>query len=58
MLQQGRALALHGTSLWARIGAPWNLTLTINGTPQQLPTQTGNVLINQHGARPTGLLHR
>jgi len=52
MLQQGRALALRGTSLWARIGAPWNLTLTVNGTPQQLPAQTGNVLIDQHGAHP------
>jgi cytoskeleton protein RodZ len=53
MLQQGRALALRGTSLWTRIGAPWNLTLTVNGTPQQLPAQTGNVLIDQHGpSRP------
>ena len=51
-LQQGRALALRSTSLWARIGAPWNLTLTLNGKPQQLPTRTGNVLIDQNGARP------
>lgn len=51
-LQQGRALALRGTSLWARIGAPWNLTLTLNGKPQKLPTRTGNVLIDQKGARP------
>ena len=51
-LQQGRALALRGTSLWGRIGAPWNLTLTLNGKPQQLPTRTGNVLIDQNGARP------
>ena len=52
MLQQGRALTLRDRSLWARIGAPWNLTLTINGRPQQLPAQTGNVLIDQHGANP------
>jgi hypothetical protein len=52
MLKQGRALALRGRSLWARIGAPWNLTLTINGTPRQLPAQTGNVLIDHHGAHP------
>jgi cytoskeleton protein RodZ len=51
-LQQGRTLALHGPRLWARIGAPWNLTLTINGTPRQLPAQTGNVLIDHHGAHP------
>jgi hypothetical protein len=29
------------------------LTLEINGKPQTLPAQTGNILIDAHGARST-----
>lgn len=50
-LAPGRALTLHAAGAWARIGAPWNLTLTVDGVPQQLPARIGNVLVGRNGAR-------
>jgi hypothetical protein len=52
-LEQGRRVALHAPGLWARIGAPWNVTLTVDGVQQALPSQLGNVLVDRSGTRPT-----
>jgi transcriptional regulator with XRE-family HTH domain len=38
--------------LWLRIGAPWNLELSLNGKPATaLPPGPGNVLVNRSGLR-------
>jgi hypothetical protein len=38
--------------LWLRIGAPWNLELSLNGEPATaLPPGPGNVLVNRSGLR-------
>jgi hypothetical protein len=38
--------------LWLRIGAPWNLELSLNGKPATaLPPRPGNVLVNRSGLR-------
>jgi cytoskeleton protein RodZ len=50
-LQQGQRVSLHETRFWARLGAPWNLSLTINGKAQTLPRVTGNVVIDGHGIK-------
>jgi cytoskeletal protein RodZ len=50
-LQQGQRVSLHETRFWARLGAPWNLSLTINGKAQTLPRVTGNVIIDAHGIK-------
>jgi len=50
-LQQGQRVSLHGARFWARLGAPWNLSLTINGTTQTLPRATGNLIIDAHGIK-------
>jgi hypothetical protein len=38
--------------LWLRIGAPWNLELSLNGKPDTaLPPGPGNVLVERSGVR-------
>jgi cytoskeleton protein RodZ len=53
VLTQGQRLLFRATKLWVRLGAPTALTLEINGKPQTLPAQTGNILIDAQGARST-----
>ena len=39
--------------LWLRIGAPWNLDLSLDGSPAtNLPTGPGNVLVTRSGLSP------
>ena len=49
-LEQGRTAHFASTRLWIRIGAPWNVDVTLNGKAVQLPTSTGDVVDT-----PTGL---
>ena len=45
-------LAPRRPQLWLRIGAPWNLNLTLNGKPATaLLSRPGNILINRSGPR-------
>jgi cytoskeletal protein RodZ len=44
-LQQGEHVALEGRRFWARVGAPWNLAVTVDGKPYRLPTAVGDVTI-------------
>jgi len=41
--------------LWIRLGAPWNLNATIAGrvVSNQLPQQTGNILVTAGGVHPS-----
>ena len=50
-LAQGATLRLPvGTALWVRIGAPWNLDLSVGGRPVAgLPTTAANVLVSRSG---------
>lgn len=50
-LAQGRTLRLAvGRVLWVRIGAPWNLDLSIAGKPvARLPTGPADVLVSKSG---------
>lgn len=48
-LQQGGSVTLHGARLWARIGAPWNVSLSIGGRTQTLPRTVSDVLLTAHG---------
>lgn len=46
-------LAQNRPRLWVRIGAPWNLELTLNGKPAAaLPPGPGNVLVTRSGLHP------
>ena len=50
-LAQGSTLRLPvGRALWVRIGAPWNLDLSVAGRPVTgLPTAPANVLVSKSG---------
>ena len=50
-LAQGRTLRLPvGRALWVRIGAPWNLDLSVAGRAVGgLPTAPANVLVSKSG---------
>ncbi|HVM57256.1 MAG TPA: RodZ domain-containing protein [Gaiellaceae bacterium] len=54
VLEQGASLRLRvGSGLWVRMGAPWNLELTVAGHPAAgLPTAPGNVLVSTTGIAP------
>jgi cytoskeleton protein RodZ len=53
-LQQGQSARFAGARLWVRIGAPWNVDATLNGTRVQLPTATGDVLVTKSGVQALG----
>jgi cytoskeleton protein RodZ len=54
MLPAGDSLHFARRRLWIRIGAPWNLTVRLNGrVVRALPEQTGNILVTRAGVRPT-----
>jgi hypothetical protein len=45
-------LATGRPRLWLRIGAPWNLELSLNGKPiAALPRVPGNVVVSRGGVR-------
>jgi hypothetical protein len=51
VLQQGQTLPLTlAPRVWLRVGAPWNLDVTVAGRPATgLPTQVGDVLLTRAG---------
>jgi len=52
MLYQGQSRRFSQRSVWVRIGAPWNLDVTLNGKPvRTLPTVTANLLVTGAGAK-------
>jgi cytoskeleton protein RodZ len=53
-LQQGETVRFTGTSLWMRLGAPWNLEATLNGKPAQLPAAIGDVIVSPSAVRIVG----
>jgi hypothetical protein len=54
VLQQGQTLPLTlAPRLWARVGAPWNLDVTVAGKPVTgLPATVGDVMLAPGGLRP------
>ena len=48
-LQPGASVRFAGKRLWIRIGAPWNLSATLNGKPARLPGAVANVLVTRAG---------
>jgi len=54
VLEQGASLRLPvGGGLWVRMGAPWNLDLTVAGRAAAgLPTAPANVLVSKSGVGP------
>jgi cytoskeleton protein RodZ len=53
-LEPGQSARFAGSRLWVRIGAPWNVDVTLNGKPVQLPTATGDVLVTPAAVRSLG----
>ena len=53
-LEPGQSARFAGTRLWVRIGAPWNVTATLNGKAVQLPAATGDVLVTPAAVRALG----
>jgi cytoskeleton protein RodZ len=52
-LAEGEQVRVAGRRLWVRIGAPWNLDVTLNGRRLKgLPEDTGNVLVTATGVAP------
>jgi cytoskeleton protein RodZ len=49
-LQTGETARFSGKRLWIRIGAPWNVTATLNGKALTLPSALGNVVVTPSGA--------
>ena len=49
MLEPGQTARFVGTRFWMRVGAPWNVDATLNGTRAQLPASTGNVVVTASG---------
>jgi hypothetical protein len=45
-LQPGEHVSLDGRRFWLRIGAPWNLAVTVDGRPYRLPSAVGDVTID------------
>jgi cytoskeleton protein RodZ len=48
-LEAGERTRFVARRLWLRLGAPWNLTATLNGEPVPLPGTTANVLVTRGG---------
>jgi len=53
-LEPGQSARFVGARLWVRIGAPWNVTATLNGKPVGLPRRTGDVLVTPAAVRSLG----
>lgn len=53
LLTAGKTLRFHRQGLWIRIGAPWNLDVSVNGRKLRgLPPDTGNVLVAGSALHP------
>jgi cytoskeleton protein RodZ len=50
-LEAGERARFVAPRLWIRLGAPWNLTATLNGQPLSLPGTTTNVLVTPRGIK-------
>lgn len=50
-LKEGERARFAARRLWIRLGAPWNLTATLNDKPASLPGTTANVLITPRGVQ-------
>ncbi|MGH3083148.1 MAG: helix-turn-helix domain-containing protein [Gaiellaceae bacterium] len=48
-LETGERARFVGHRLWIRLGAPWNLTATLNGKLVSLPERTANILVTPRG---------
>jgi hypothetical protein len=48
-LEQGASVRFVSKRMWMRIGAPWNVDVTLNGRAVGLPATTGNVLVTPAG---------
>jgi cytoskeletal protein RodZ len=52
VLAAGTHIRLTGRRLWADVGAPWNLSVKVNGHPQALPAHVHrHLLVNRSGVR-------
>lgn len=51
MLEEGGSLRFAGRRLWIRLGAPQNLSASVNGKPVRLPADTANVVVTRAGVR-------
>jgi hypothetical protein len=40
---------LQAGRLWIRLGAPWNLTATLNGRPLSLPDRVASIVVTPSG---------
>jgi transcriptional regulator with XRE-family HTH domain len=49
ILEAGERARFVGRRLWIRLGAPWNLTATLNGKPISLPDRIANVIVTPRG---------
>ena len=53
MVATGDSQRFVGRRFWIRMGAPWNLDVSLNKRPvRTLPRQTSNVLVTRAGLRP------
>jgi cytoskeletal protein RodZ len=53
-LASGDAVRLHGTRIWLRLGAPWNLDARLDGKRLALPGQVADVVVSARGVRRVG----
>lgn len=49
-LEAGEHLRFKAGRLWIRLGAPWNLTATLNGRPLSLPDRVASIVVTRSGA--------
>lgn len=50
-LEAGEHVRLEARRLWIRLGAPWNLTATLNGRPLSLPERIASIVVTPSGLR-------
>jgi cytoskeleton protein RodZ len=48
-LEPGQTVHFSGKRLWIRIGAPWNLSASVNGKAVTLPSTLANVVVTRSG---------
>ena len=52
VLVAGSHIRLVGRRLWVDVGAPWNLSVKVNGTARAVPSKvTGHLLVTRSGVR-------
>jgi len=52
VLVAGSHIRLVGRKLWVDVGAPWNLSVKVNGTARAVPSKvTGHLLVTRSGVR-------